>query len=190
MMCYSYSMGDNFRTRYAELTDEELAVKAGSDSAAAAELISRVLPPIRALAHSIEPTLSEDLLQEGLMAALAAIGRYDASRGRAKTFFVQCAKNRMLTEVAKISPIGGLDNPERLDELADTEEPSNKRFEALYEAIGSCLTGLECSAVSLYLAGLSYREIAAELGISEKSVDNAMQRARRKLRTEFEAGQV
>lgn len=188
MMCYSYSVGEKFGTQYAELTDEELAVKAAGDSGAAAELISRVLPPIRALAHSIEPSLSEDLLQEGLMAALAAIDRYDPSRGRAVTFFVQCAKNRMLTEVGRISPIGG--GEEVIEELADenADAGGDERFDALYAAIGSCLTPLERGVVSLYLAGLSYRETAAELSVSEKSVDNAMQRARRKLREEFEAG--
>ena len=184
-----YNVGENFSADNAVLSDEELAVKAAGDSTAAAELIARVLPPIRALAHSIEPSLSEDLLQEGLMAALAAIGRYDPERGRAQTFFVQCAKNRMLSEVARIAPIGGTAGEETLETIPAEEETPSPRHEALYEAIGSCLTGLERGAVSLYLAGLSYREIAAELHISEKSVDNAMQRARRKLREEFEAGQ-
>ena len=188
MMCYSINVGEKFGTRYAKLSDEELAVKAAGDADAAAELISRVLPPIRALAHSIEPSLSEDLLQEGLMAALAAIGRYDAERGRAMTFFVQCAKNRMLTEVGRISPISGAGG-ETLESIADEGSPDDGRFDELYAAIGNCLTGLERGTVTLYLAGLSYREIAAELGISEKSVDNAMQRARRKLREEFEAKQ-
>ena len=189
MMCYAYNVGENFPKQFDGLSDEELAVKAAGDSAAAAELIARVLPPIRALAHSIEPSLSEDLLQEGLMAALAAIGRYDPERGKALTFFVQCAKNRMLSEVARIAPIGGAEGEETLETIPAEEEAPNARLEALYAAIGSCLTGLERGAVSLYLAGLGYREIAAELGISEKSVDNAMQRARRKLREKFEAGQ-
>ena len=144
MMCYSYNISDNFRSQYEGLSDDELAVKARNDSSAAAVLIARVLPPIRALAHSIDPLVSEDLLQEGLMAALAA-----------------------------------------LDKLEDPEEAEKGRFDVLYSAIERCLTGLERGTVSLYLAGLSYKEIAARLGISEKSVDNAMQRARRKLREEF-----
>ena len=184
-MCYSYNISENFQSQYASLSDEELAVQAKNDSTAAAVLISRVLPPIRSLAHSIEPLVSEDLLQEGLMAALAAIEKYDPERGKAKSFFVQCAKNRMLSEVRRIKPIGG-DGDEELEKLEDPEEAEKGRFDGLYSAIERCLTELERETVSLYLAGLGYKEIAVKLGVTEKSVDNAMQRARKKLREEFE----
>ena len=44
------------------------------------------------------------------------------------------------------------------------------------------LSGLEQETLSLYLSGLSYEEIAAQLNLSTKAVDNALQRVRRKLR--------
>ena len=187
MMCYSYNISENFQSQYAELSDDELAVRARNDSSAAAVLIARVAPPIRALAHSIDPLVSEDLLQEGLMAALAAIEKYDPERGKAQTFLVQCAKNRMLSVVRRIKPIGG-EGEDALDKLEDPTEAEKGRFDVLYSAIERCLSELERGTVSLYLAGLGYKEIADRLGISEKSVDNAMQRARRKLREEFEKG--
>ena len=185
MMCYSYNISEKFRSQFEELSDEQLAVTAKNDSTAAAELITRVSPTIRSLAHSIDPLVSEDLLQEGLLAALAAIEKYDPERGKAKTFFVQCAKNRMLNAVKRLRMIGG-EGDEELEKLPDPEEAEKGRFDVLYSAIEKCLTELERETVSLYLAGLGYKEMAAALGISEKSVDNAMQRARRKLREEFE----
>ncbi len=185
MMCYSYIMSEKKRSQFEELSDEELAVKARNDALAAAELLTRVSSSVRALSHTIDPLVSEDLFQEGLLAALAAIGRYDPERGKARTFFIQCAKNRMLNEVKRLRMIGG-EGEDELEKLADPDEPDSGRFEMLYSAIDKCLTELEKETVSLYLAGLSYREIAVRLGISEKSVDNAMQRTRRKLRDELD----
>jgi RNA polymerase sporulation-specific sigma factor len=144
-----------------------------------------VSPSVRALSDIIDLIVSQDLLQEGMLAALAAIGRYDPERGKARTFFIQCAKNRMLNEVKRLRMIGG-EGEEELDKLADPGEPDRGRYDMLYSAIDKCLTEREKETVTLYLAGLSYREIAARLGISEKSVDNAMQRARRKLREELD----
>ena len=47
------------------------------------------------------------------------------------------------------------------------------------------LTERERGVLTAYMTGMSYAEIAQSLEITEKAVDNAMQRARRKLRKEF-----
>ena len=52
---------------------------------------------------------------------------------------------------------------------------------ALEQAIESALTDLERAVLERFLAGKPYSDIAAELGHSVKSVDNAMQRIRKKL---------
>ena len=49
------------------------------------------------------------------------------------------------------------------------------------EAIRTGLTGLEAQVLTLYLEGLSYREIAEEVHRSTKAVDNAVQRDKRKV---------
>ena len=54
----------------------------------------------------------------------------------------------------------------------------------------SCLSKLEAEVLGLYLKGLSYREIASRLGSSEKSVDNAVQRIRRKLASNLNSGDI
>jgi len=52
----------------------------------------------------------------------------------------------------------------------------------LWSVAGSALSGLELEALKRRAWGASYQEVAAELGVSQKSIDNAMTRARRKLR--------
>ena len=52
------------------------------------------------------------------------------------------------------------------------------------------LSGFEASVLRLYLNGLSYSEIAAEVNKSPKSVDNAVQRIRRKLAQQSSSGDV
>ena len=55
----------------------------------------------------------------------------------------------------------------------------------LFADIADVLSELEWDVLQLFLAGLSHKQIAGKLGISEKAVNNAMQRLRRKLRTIF-----
>ncbi|MBQ1537655.1 MAG: sigma-70 family RNA polymerase sigma factor [Ruminococcus sp.] len=167
---------------YKLATDEidDLAVLAKTDSAAAAELVSRLLPAIRSYSHRFDSSISEDLLQEGLLGALGAISDYRREKGRAATFIIACAKNKMLSAVKRF------DFPDETavleDEPADTEQSFD--YDPLYDAIESCLTQLEKRVVRCSLMGLSYRSTAERLGIDVKSVDNAMQRARKKLREE------
>ena len=51
------------------------------------------------------------------------------------------------------------------------------------------LSGFEAKILSYYLDGLSYQEIAAQVNRSPKSVDNAVQRIRRKLAQHFSSGE-
>ena len=58
---------------------------------------------------------------------------------------------------------------------------ARERTEELYSELAQCLSRMEKQVLSLYREGYSYREIAAHLGKEEKSIDNAVQRIRRKL---------
>ena len=62
--------------------------------------------------------------------------------------------------------------------------------EELYAAFSKCLSRFELKVLDLYLDGLSYREIADILGKSAKSVDNAVQRIRRKLTRNLKSGDI
>ncbi|MBR3843946.1 MAG: hypothetical protein IKM39_00390 [Clostridia bacterium] len=59
---------------------------------------------------------------------------------------------------------------------------SKDSFRWLVSKLGEVLSGLEQQAFLLYLGGCEYEEIATRLGTSPKAVDNALCRARRKIK--------
>lgn len=146
----------------------------------------------------------EDLIQEGMIGLLSAIRGFDASRGaRFRTYAEVCVHHRLLSAMKAAARIkhmplnssislrdtqfdreanpcsSGTDrqrseNPE--DMLIHREE-RQQRMSALRRQ----LSRFERTVLALYLDGLSYGEIGLRLGKSPKSVDNAVQRVRRKV---------
>jgi RNA polymerase sporulation-specific sigma factor len=76
--------------------------------------------------------------------------------------------------LAIIGTASSLTEPEELFLAREKSTESLKRFRAL-------LSATEFDILRLYLTGLSYRDIAEKRGSDLKSVDNAIQRIRRKL---------
>ncbi|CDA72249.1 rNA polymerase sigma factor sigma-70 family [Ruminococcus sp. CAG:579] len=176
------------KTQFGEYSDEELAALAKQSTEAAGELTKRFFAPIRAAAVAIDQQISDDLLQEGLLAMLSAVGSFDEKRGSLRAYVMTCARNRMLSAVRRNKPLGG--DYDGSEELEDKTEPAAddgamELFRELYEAMERQLTERERGVLTAYMTGMSYAEIAQSLEITEKAVDNAMQRARRKLRKEF-----
>lgn len=164
--------------------DEILTERAMNDPEAAAEMLRRIMPSIRSIAMSISPEISDDLMQEGLLGALSAIKSFDKLRGTPRAYLLACAKNKMLSSIKRNSPIPQSDEDASL--IADNNDTEEKIRRELFEnAMERCLSPLERSVLSLYVTGMSYRSIASKLGISEKSVDNAVSRARKKLKDQF-----
>ena len=177
-----YSMG----IQHQGLTDEELVTLAqqGSDEETA-QLVSRYIPLVRGqAARYFGPGLEqEDLMQEGFIGLLKAIRAYDPSKGSSfRTFAALCVNRRMMSAVRSshsdantpLEPFGDVD-PEQY--LIGKEEGN-----ALLSRILSQLSVFEQHALKLYLRGHSYREMSQILRVSPKSVDNAIQRIRRKLK--------
>ena len=145
---------------------------------------------------------SEDLIQEGMFGLLSAIRQYDISSGTSfRTFAEHCIRMRLYSAIKSASRLKHLplndgvsfeqlseDSSMQLSAIPDSirRNPEDlvlarERTEELYSELSQCLSGLEKSVLSLYLEGLSYREIAFRIGKQEKSIDNAVQRIRRKL---------
>ncbi len=145
---------------------------------------------------------SEDLIQEGMFGLLSAIRRFDPSEGTSfQSFAEHCIRMRLYSAIKSASRLKHLplnngvsleqlseDSPMQLSAIQDVlrcdpEELvlARERTEELYSELAQCLSGLEKQVLALYLEGLSYREIASRLGKEEKSIDNAVQRIRRKL---------
>ncbi len=177
-----------------ELSDEELAVLSRTDKAAMNELLSRYNFVASAKAWAISPEYYEDLFQEGMMGCVAAAKTYNAEKGAGfATYANRCIKNRMINAIKKLDS----DKAEPLDEetenmCADKSEliPYNiveqkEQVAELVRKAATLLSNTEWRVFRLFSVGLSYEAIGAELGMSAKQVNNAMQRARKKLRAEL-----
>ena len=176
-------------------TDEELAVLARNDRNAAAILMSRYskLISIKSEIYANSETDSDDLRQEGLISLFRAIMSFDTGREvKFCTYAEVCIVNRMRTLAAraKKNPIvfENIDDKTDEKELAAEETPETiylykELISELLEGMNTLLTPVERTALEFSMEGISYRAAAKRMGISEKSVDNAIQRARRKLRS-------
>lgn len=157
-------------------------------------LISRYLKLVLKRAHSFSDDYSdvEDLTQEGMLALYKAIDSFDPLNGaKFSSFADSCVSNRIKTVAAGIAK----HKESRCVRTEDGEEiavsdisPENICLEkensrSIKKEIASLLAPQEIKVFELYLDGLSYKEISSKLDISEKSVDNAVFRIRRKLKT-------
>jgi RNA polymerase sporulation-specific sigma factor len=191
---------------YMNLTDEALCQRVASGDRIAEEaLVLRYNRLVRACARPffLMGGDSEDLIQEGMVGLISAIREYVPSHETTFLTFAEiCVRNRMISAIRaasrdKHNPLNqsvSLETPlfdRTSDYLPISASGSQTDPEALYisreelqermSLLRSQLSGFEAKILGLYLNGLSYAEIAAEVNRSPKSVDNAVQRVRRKL---------
>ena len=174
----------------------------GGDSEAFAELTERYIPMVRAKVSPFRTggMETEDLCQEGLLGLLLAAKTFDRKNGAAfRTYADVCVSNRVIMAyrsamgkknrpLSNFVSLSGEDVPEfPADCSADPETMLDDRenFEAICRRITKILTPMELRALHLYLGGYSYREIAQKMSVTEKAADNALQRARGKLKHEY-----
>lgn len=183
---------------FEELSDEVLQQMAVSGDRRAEEtLILRYSRAVRACARPLflAGGDSEDLTQEGLLGLLDAIREYRGDQDASfATFARVCIRNRMYSAVRSASrdkhvPLNSSLSWERDDVEPDLTAPlgpeelliaREDRVERL-QRIKRALSPLEREILKHYLLGLSYEEIGQATHRSAKSVDNAVQRIRRKL---------
>ena len=166
------------------------------DKAAMNELISSLAPTVESIASGYVgccPMTRSDLIQEGMIGLLGSVYGYDPDEGvRFETFATVCISNRIKSAVrnqlrSKHMPLNGyvdIDDVEISDDMSDPQTMiiMQERFEDLSESIEKKLTHLEKDVLRLHIGGHNYSSIAEMLSISVKSVDNALQRARKKLK--------
>ena len=185
-------------SKISEYNDEELcALVADGCRDAEEELVKRYLRPVRMCArpYFLAGGDSEDLIQEAMFGLLKAIREFDPHcEARFRTFAEVCIRNRIRSAVtnstrSKHAPLndsvpfespmlGAGASPE---ELYISREEEAERLTRL----GKQLSPLERKVLRLFLFGLSYQEISKQVGRSMKSVDNAVQRIRRKVAVNF-----
>lgn len=181
---------------FENINDEELVLDAREGNADAEEaLILRYMPHIRSFVrpYFLAGGDFEDLIQEGMIGVVKAISGFDGTRHASfKTFAALCVKNRVYSVIrnsqrGKNSPLNNYISFETaISETAVVADPvedviSRENYVELLNEVTERLSSLEIKVLDLYLEGLSYSEISEKLSKPQKSVDNAVQRIRKKL---------
>lgn len=190
------------------LPDELLCERAQSgDQSAEEALILRYHRLVRSVARPffLAGGDSEDLLQEGMVGLLKAVREYDAQRdARFSTFAETCIRNRIYTVLkaassGKNSPLNQAVplNPSLLEaniSFAQVDPEvlliDREKVQHLLRITRQQLSVFESEVLGFYLDGLTCREIADTVGRAPKSVDNAVQRIRRKIGRQLSIGDI
>ena len=178
------------------MTDEELAVLSQTSVEAEAELLKRYFRLVRFHAGRFASTSADadDLTQEGLITLLRVMKQFDSSQNTKFSSFAQvCIINKMrsLVRSQQNSAVPEEDLIRKLEEkgeLIDSQTPETiliqkESYESCRMQVMAMLSDKEWKILQCVLQGNSYAKTAEILHISIKSVDNAMQRIRRKMRT-------
>jgi RNA polymerase sporulation-specific sigma factor len=192
--------------------DEQLVLRARAGEEAAWDLLLRRhggLAQQRAAAYFLAGAERDDLLQEALIGLCLAVRDFDPDAGSSfRTFAGLCVTRQVVNAVRaaarrKHAPLNDyvpLQAPAAAGERALAEvipapassDPALAVLHAeqvtrLRERVGRTLSPLEAEVLGLHVEGVGYRDIATRLHRGPKSVDNTLQRARRKLTRHVEA---
>jgi len=202
-----------------ELEDRRLALLArNGDKRAEGELIRRYTGFVRMKASSYflaggEP---EDLVQEGLIGLYKAVRDYRSDKETTfRSFAELCVTRQIITAIKTATrlkhqalnhyvsfgqtPAGQeSDGDCTLGEAlpgSRVDDPvvqviSTEELQSLVFCLGTGLSKLEADALRMYLEGSSYEEMAESLGCDTKTIDNALQRVKRKILTHQSERQV
>ena len=200
---------------YYNLSDLDLQRLSTEEGDRAAEeiLASRYMQLVRACARPLflAGGDSEDLSQEGMFGLLSAIREFRPEQGVSfRSFAEHCIRMRLYSAVKTASRLKHhpLNDSMPLEQLSDDSSSqlsaapemfrrspedlvlARESKEELKELFARCLSSMEKQVLDLFLDGLSYRDIAKTLNKDEKSVDNAVQRIRRKLARSLNPGDI
>jgi RNA polymerase sporulation-specific sigma factor len=202
-----------------ELEDLQLVMRArNGDTSARDLLVQRYTGFVRMKASSyfIAGGESEDLIQEGLIGLCKAVRDFRSDKETSfRSFAELCVTRQIITAIKtatrfKHQPLNQYISFSHTPAGQDTdgectlgdalpgsavEEPSvvvisTEELQSLIFTLGTGLSRLESDALRLYLEGSSYEEMAEELGCDTKTIDNALQRVKRKILTHQRERQV
>ena len=201
-----------------ELEDEYLVALAKRGEAVAYERIVRRyrgFVRLKASAYFMLGGESDDLIQEGLLGLFKAVRDFRTDRESSfRNFAELCITRQIITAVKTASrnkhsplnqyvsfgqtPAAAGDSETTLEEIlpgAPIHDPANQviateELSSLIACLASVLSDLESRVLSLYLDGHSYEVIGERLECDTKTVDNALQRVKRKVGTHLASREV
>jgi RNA polymerase sporulation-specific sigma factor len=192
-----------------ELDDLRLVIRArNGDDAAMDVLIRRYTSFVRLKASSyfLAGGESDDLIQEGLIGLYKAVRDFRSDKETSfRSFAELCITRQIITAIKaatrfkhaalntyvsfSATPAGQEDSDCTVGDALPgpgVDDPaicviSSEELQSLVFCLGTGLSKLESDALRLYLDGLSYEQMADELGCDTKTIDNALQRVKRKI---------
>ncbi|WP_142830495.1 RNA polymerase sporulation sigma factor SigH [Planococcus soli] len=203
--------------RFTGMTDEELVSLVHSGNTEALDfLITKFRPFVRMKARSyfLIGADKEDIIQEGMIGLYKAIRDFRSDKlSSFRAFAELCIIRQIITAIKtatrqKHIPLNSyvsLDKPiydeesdrTLMDVLAGNgvDDPEdliihNEEFQYMEEKMGEVLSELEREVLALYLDGQSYQEISEKLERHVKSIDNALQRVKRKLERHLQINEM
>lgn len=203
--------------RFDDYTDEQLVELVHQGSADALDYLItkyRLFVKAKARSYFLIGADKEDIVQEGMIGLYKAIRDFKEDKlSSFRAFAELCITRQIITAIKtatrqKHIPLNSyvsLDKPiydEESDRTlldvitgSESEDPEHlmihrEEYSHLEGKIGEILSELEQQVLALYLDGQSYNEISEELNRHVKSIDNALQRVKRKLERHLEIDQL
>lgn len=200
-------MAEVYQT-YHEMVDEDVILEARVGNEHALEyLINKYKSFVRAKARTyfLIGADREDIIQEGMIGLFKAIRDFKGDKlSSFRAFAELCITRQIITAIKTATrqkhiplnsyislnkPIFDEESDRTLmdiiseESISDPEELiiNREEFRGIENKMGEILSSLEWEVLTLYLDGKSYQEIAVELDRHVKSIDNALQRVKRKL---------
>ena len=185
---------------YDDFTDEELIVRLRGGEADIEDFLMnkyKYLVRKKARVLFLEGGDTEDLLQEGMWGLFKAIREYQPARGASfATFADVCVRRQLYSAIAaagrnKHRPLNESLSLSEMEEnkvhLSAGPDPEyvvlrEEEQAELQKKVWEALSPLEKKVLELYLSGMDYLQIAEKLGRTGKSIDNALQRIRNKIK--------
>jgi len=206
------SISEAQRSVYTTLPDEALSAMArGGDAEAEEVLVKRYTRLVRQLARPLYLAGgdSDDLIQEGMIGLMCGVREYDGTRPAGfRTFAEICIRNRLYSAVRaaardKHTPLNQsvpleipfFDGQSSSYGVIAGENPEDlvigrEGVEDALSEVRKQLSEFEAKILGYYLDGLTIREMAEAVSRSPKSVDNAVQRIRRKAARRLQRGDI
>lgn len=194
---------------FKELSDEELvSLSQNGDDSALEYLLKKYRTAVlkRARTYFLIGADHEDIVQEGMIGLFKAVRDFNSAKEAGFRGFAElCITRQMITAIKtatrqKHLPLNtyiSLNRPlydeeyeitlmDVLGEEAKVVNPeeimiNREQFEDIERKMQKILSGFERSVLNSYLQGKSYQEIAECLGRDAKSIDNALQRIKKKI---------
>lgn len=139
---------------------------------------------------SVPPSERDDIMQEALVGLLRAVRTYDGVSSKFGTYVAACVRNSVYSCLRKYGKQWQEVVSEDVQALVSSAEYSTPEHHLLdiestnqlYDRVFSVLSEFEGSVFEMYLAEIPYAIIAKRLNKNEKSIDNAIQRIKAKLK--------